>query len=58
MTSSVWICVLSAEIRQRGVQMKAMPMGTPSAMAMTPVGARPPMGPGGTPVGKGAQQDL
>ncbi|XP_027131919.1 endoplasmic reticulum junction formation protein lunapark-B isoform X3 [Larimichthys crocea] len=38
------------EIRQRGVPMKPMPMGTPAAMAMTPVGARPPLGPGGTPV--------
>lgn len=31
-----------------------MPMGTPTAMTMTPPpGARPPLGPGGTPVGKG-----
>lgn len=36
------------EIRQRGVAMRPMPMGTPTAM--TPIGARPPMGPGGTPV--------
>ncbi|TMS04256.1 Endoplasmic reticulum junction formation protein lunapark-B [Larimichthys crocea] len=41
------------EIRQRGVPMKPMPMGTPAAMAMTPVGARPPLGPGGTPVAPG-----
>lgn len=32
--------------------MRPMPMGTPAAMAMTPMGARPPVGPGGTPVGK------
>ncbi|GAA6219371.1 protein lunapark-B-like [Lates japonicus] len=39
------------EIRQRGVAMRPMPMGTPVAMAMTPPpGARPPSGPGGTPV--------
>ncbi|XP_051816254.1 endoplasmic reticulum junction formation protein lunapark-B isoform X1 [Acanthochromis polyacanthus] len=37
------------ELRQRGVPM--MPMGTPAAMGMTPPpGARPMMGPGGTPV--------
>ncbi|XP_041803588.1 endoplasmic reticulum junction formation protein lunapark-B isoform X2 [Chelmon rostratus] len=41
------------EIRQRGVAMRPMPMGTPTAMAMTPVGARPPLGPGGTPVAPG-----
>ncbi|KAI3362800.1 hypothetical protein L3Q82_001847 [Scortum barcoo] len=38
------------EIRQRGVAMRPMPMGTPAAMTMTPVGARPPQGPGDTPV--------
>ncbi|XP_045926444.1 endoplasmic reticulum junction formation protein lunapark-B isoform X1 [Micropterus dolomieu] len=38
------------EIRQRGVAMRPMPMGTPTAMAMTPLGARPALGPGGTPV--------
>ncbi|XP_049455803.1 endoplasmic reticulum junction formation protein lunapark-B isoform X1 [Epinephelus fuscoguttatus] len=37
------------EIRQRGVAMRPMPMGTPAAMTPPP-GARPPMGPGGTPV--------
>lgn len=42
--------------------MRPMPMGTPGAMTMTmtPVGARPPIGPGGTPVGtpvgKGSQR--
>ncbi|XP_030297676.1 endoplasmic reticulum junction formation protein lunapark-B isoform X2 [Sparus aurata] len=41
------------EIRQRGMPMRPMPMGTPGAMTMTPVGARPPMGPGGTPVAPG-----
>nr|XP_046257267.1 endoplasmic reticulum junction formation protein lunapark-B isoform X2 [Scatophagus argus] len=41
------------EIRQRGVAMRPMPMGTPVAMAMTPVGARPPVGPGVTPVAPG-----
>lgn len=42
------------EIRQRGVPMRPMPMGTPSAMGMTPPpGARPVMGPGGTPVAPG-----
>uniref|UniRef100_UPI003AB0A900 endoplasmic reticulum junction formation protein lunapark-B n=1 Tax=Centroberyx gerrardi TaxID=166262 RepID=UPI003AB0A900 len=40
------------ELRQRGVAMRPMPMGTPAGMAMTPPpGARPPMGPGGTPGG-------
>uniref|UniRef100_A0A3Q1EQX3 Endoplasmic reticulum junction formation protein lunapark n=1 Tax=Acanthochromis polyacanthus TaxID=80966 RepID=A0A3Q1EQX3_9TELE len=40
------------ELRQRGVPM--MPMGTPAAMGMTPPpGARPMMGPGGTPVAPG-----
>uniref|UniRef100_UPI0037E7CFDD endoplasmic reticulum junction formation protein lunapark-B isoform X2 n=1 Tax=Semicossyphus pulcher TaxID=241346 RepID=UPI0037E7CFDD len=34
------------EIRQRGVPMRPMPMGTPAAMAMTPQGARPTLGPG------------
>ncbi|XP_008288499.1 endoplasmic reticulum junction formation protein lunapark-B isoform X3 [Stegastes partitus] len=39
------------EIRQRGMPMRPMPMGTPVAMGMTPTpGARPMMGPGGTPV--------
>ncbi|XP_020501302.1 endoplasmic reticulum junction formation protein lunapark-B isoform X3 [Labrus bergylta] len=38
------------EIRQRGVAMRPMPMGTPGAMAMTPQGARPTLGPGGTPM--------
>ncbi|KAF0027797.1 hypothetical protein F2P81_020538 [Scophthalmus maximus] len=39
------------EIRQRGMAMRPMPMGTPVAMAMTPPpGARPLLGPGGTPV--------
>lgn len=41
------------EIRQRGVTMRPMPMGTPTAMAMTPLGARPALGPGGTPVAPG-----
>ncbi|XP_022608556.1 protein lunapark-B-like isoform X2 [Seriola dumerili] len=42
------------EIRQRGVAMRPMPMGTPVAMTMTPPpGARPPLGPGGTPVAPG-----
>ncbi|XP_078016999.1 endoplasmic reticulum junction formation protein lunapark-B isoform X4 [Epinephelus lanceolatus] len=40
------------EIRQRGVAMRPMPMGTPAAMTPPP-GARPPMGPGGTPVAPG-----
>uniref|UniRef100_A0AAZ1XIN3 Endoplasmic reticulum junction formation protein lunapark n=2 Tax=Oreochromis aureus TaxID=47969 RepID=A0AAZ1XIN3_OREAU len=40
-----------AEIRQRGVPMRPMPMGTPHAMVMTPTpGARPLLGPAGTPV--------
>lgn len=39
------------EIRQRGVPMRPMPMGTPHAMVMTPtLGARPLLGPAGTPV--------
>lgn len=39
------------EIRQRGVPMRPMPMGTPHAMVMTPTpGARPLLGPAGTPV--------
>ncbi|XP_067466798.1 endoplasmic reticulum junction formation protein lunapark-B isoform X3 [Thunnus thynnus] len=39
------------EIRQRGVAMRPMPMGTPAAMVMTPQrGAQTPLGPGGTPV--------
>ncbi|KAM3605512.1 uncharacterized protein V6R79_000017 [Siganus canaliculatus] len=37
------------EIRQRGVPMRPMPMGTP----MTPMGARPPPGLGATPVAPG-----
>uniref|UniRef100_A0A8D2ZK89 Endoplasmic reticulum junction formation protein lunapark n=1 Tax=Scophthalmus maximus TaxID=52904 RepID=A0A8D2ZK89_SCOMX len=42
------------EIRQRGMAMRPMPMGTPVAMAMTPPpGARPLLGPGGTPVAPG-----
>ncbi|XP_039995709.1 endoplasmic reticulum junction formation protein lunapark-B isoform X2 [Xiphias gladius] len=42
------------EIRQRGVAMRPLPMGTPVAMAGTPPpGARPPSGPGGTPVAPG-----
>ncbi|XP_028279429.1 endoplasmic reticulum junction formation protein lunapark-B isoform X2 [Parambassis ranga] len=42
------------EIRQRGVPMRPMPMGTPGAMIMTPPpGARPMVGPGGTPVAPG-----
>ncbi|XP_008288498.1 endoplasmic reticulum junction formation protein lunapark-B isoform X2 [Stegastes partitus] len=42
------------EIRQRGMPMRPMPMGTPVAMGMTPTpGARPMMGPGGTPVAPG-----
>ncbi|XP_073337895.1 endoplasmic reticulum junction formation protein lunapark-B isoform X2 [Pagrus major] len=41
------------EIRQRGMPMRPMPMGTPAAMTMTPGGARPPLGPGGTPVAPG-----
>ncbi|XP_037543293.1 endoplasmic reticulum junction formation protein lunapark-B [Nematolebias whitei] len=39
------------EIRQRGVAMRPMAMGTPASMVMTPMpGARPVVGPGGTPV--------
>ncbi|XP_069568989.1 endoplasmic reticulum junction formation protein lunapark-B [Brachyistius frenatus] len=42
------------EIRQRGVPMRPMPMGTPTGMAMTPLpGGRPLLGPGGTPVAPG-----
>ncbi|XP_051815863.1 endoplasmic reticulum junction formation protein lunapark-B-like isoform X2 [Acanthochromis polyacanthus] len=42
------------ELRQRGIPMRPMPMGTPAAMGMTPPpGARPMMGPGGTPVAPG-----
>lgn len=42
------------EIRQRGVAMRPMPMGTPAAMVMTPQrGAQTPLGPGGTPVAPG-----
>lgn len=36
--------------------MRPMPMGTPTAVAMTPGRGRPPLGTGGTPVGKGAQR--
>ncbi|XP_029926114.1 endoplasmic reticulum junction formation protein lunapark-B isoform X2 [Myripristis murdjan] len=40
------------EIRQRGVAMRPMPMGTPSQVAMTPPpGARPLVEAGATPVG-------
>uniref|UniRef100_A0A665TIV2 Endoplasmic reticulum junction formation protein lunapark n=1 Tax=Echeneis naucrates TaxID=173247 RepID=A0A665TIV2_ECHNA len=46
------------EIRQRGVAMRPMPMGTPQALSMTPTpGARPPLGPGGMPVGKRRHSD-
>jgi len=46
------------EIRQRGVAMRPIPMGTPGPMVMTPPpGARPLLGPGGTPVGKGTNRD-
>ncbi|KAK5854340.1 hypothetical protein PBY51_015418 [Eleginops maclovinus] len=42
------------EIRQRGMPMRPMPMGTPVGMAMTPPpGARLQKGPGGTPVAPG-----
>ncbi|XP_075336693.1 endoplasmic reticulum junction formation protein lunapark-B isoform X2 [Odontesthes bonariensis] len=42
------------EIRQRGVAMRPMPMGTPALMVMTPPpGVRPLLGPGGTPVAPG-----
>ncbi|XP_072246686.1 endoplasmic reticulum junction formation protein lunapark-B isoform X2 [Leuresthes tenuis] len=42
------------EIRQRGVAMRPIPMGTPGPMVMTPPpGARPLLGPGGTPVAPG-----
>ncbi|XP_074532379.1 endoplasmic reticulum junction formation protein lunapark-B isoform X2 [Halichoeres trimaculatus] len=34
------------EIRQRGVPMRPMPMGSPGPMAMTPQGARPTLAPG------------
>ncbi|XP_041646263.1 endoplasmic reticulum junction formation protein lunapark-B isoform X2 [Cheilinus undulatus] len=34
------------EIRQRGPQMRPMPVGSPGAMAMTPQGARPTLAPG------------
>ncbi|XP_075906948.1 endoplasmic reticulum junction formation protein lunapark-B isoform X2 [Nelusetta ayraudi] len=41
------------EIRQRGVALRPMPMGTPMGMPMTPAGARtpgaPPVAPGGPP---------
>uniref|UniRef100_A0A669B7Y4 Endoplasmic reticulum junction formation protein lunapark n=1 Tax=Oreochromis niloticus TaxID=8128 RepID=A0A669B7Y4_ORENI len=46
------------EIRQRGVPMRPMPMGTPHAMVMTPtLGARPLLGPAGTPVAPGGPPD-
>lgn len=46
------------EIRQRGVPMRPMPMGTPHAMVMTPTpGARPLLGPAGTPVAPGGPPD-
>ncbi|XP_026046220.1 endoplasmic reticulum junction formation protein lunapark-B isoform X2 [Astatotilapia calliptera] len=46
------------EIRQRGVVMRPMPMGTPHAMVMTPPpGARPLLGPAGTPVAPGGPPD-
>uniref|UniRef100_A0A1A7WRT2 Endoplasmic reticulum junction formation protein lunapark n=1 Tax=Iconisemion striatum TaxID=60296 RepID=A0A1A7WRT2_9TELE len=42
------------EIRQRGMAMRPMPMGTPAGMMMTPPpGARPMIGPGGTPMAPG-----
>ncbi|XP_023146029.2 endoplasmic reticulum junction formation protein lunapark-B isoform X4 [Amphiprion ocellaris] len=42
------------ELRQRGVPMRPMPIETPATMGMTPPpGARPMMGPGGTPVAPG-----
>ncbi|XP_035760625.1 endoplasmic reticulum junction formation protein lunapark-B isoform X2 [Neolamprologus brichardi] len=46
------------EIRQRGVVMRPMPMGTPHGMVMTPPpGARPLLGPAGTPVAPGGPPD-
>ncbi|XP_004553558.2 endoplasmic reticulum junction formation protein lunapark-B isoform X2 [Maylandia zebra] len=46
------------EIRQRGVVMRPMPMGTPHAVVMTPPpGARPLLGPAGTPVAPGGPPD-
>ena len=46
---------LPSEIRQRGVAMRPMPMVGPAGMVMMtpPPGARPPMAPGATPMGKG-----
>ncbi|XP_026164422.1 endoplasmic reticulum junction formation protein lunapark-B isoform X3 [Mastacembelus armatus] len=45
------------EIRHRGPAMRPMPMGTPVATPVTPsAGARPPLVPGGTPVGKERQR--
>uniref|UniRef100_A0A1A8I3C5 Endoplasmic reticulum junction formation protein lunapark n=1 Tax=Nothobranchius kuhntae TaxID=321403 RepID=A0A1A8I3C5_NOTKU len=41
------------EIRQRGVAMRPMPLGTPAGMMTPPPGARPMMGPGGTPMAPG-----
>ncbi|XP_029377437.1 endoplasmic reticulum junction formation protein lunapark-B isoform X2 [Echeneis naucrates] len=47
------------EIRQRGVAMRPMPMGTPQALSMTPTpGARPPLGPGGMPVAPGGPPEI
>lgn len=42
--------LVHTEIRQRGVALRPMPMGTPLGMPMTPAGARTP---GATPVGEG-----
>ncbi|XP_076016488.1 endoplasmic reticulum junction formation protein lunapark-B isoform X2 [Genypterus blacodes] len=42
------------EIRQRGVPMRPMPMGTPAGMAMSPIPGGRPGGPGGTPGGPGS----
>lgn len=51
------IPLLRAEIRQRGMPMRPVPMGTPGPMTMSPAPeALPPLGPGGTPVGKGAHR--
>lgn len=48
--------LLCAELRHRGAAMRPMPGGTPLAMTMTPPpGGRPPLGPGGTPVGEWRQ---
>lgn len=45
--------LVHAEMRQRGVALRPMPMGTPMGMPMTPAGARTP---GATPVGEGAHR--